>query len=220
MVGDLLRLEDKAVAVTDFASERIEELVPDEAAFAAAAASLPEWRRRRCEELRFASGRRQSVAAWLLLARLVAARGLVAEDLPVVENEFGKPDFAPSVGLRFSLSHAKERVMAALADGPVGCDVERIAPIRPGVPEECLSPDELATLAAASPADRPRVFTRLWTRKEALGKMLGLGLGEDPRRLRVLDGDFAAGRRVTDLEFGDGFLGAVCTEAPGEETAS
>lgn len=196
--------------MTEYASERIETLLPDEASFAAAFASLPAWRRTRCEAHARPAGRRQSVAVWLLLKRLVAARGLSAETLPVVENGFGKPDFASGVGLHFSLSHTKDRALAALADRPVGCDVERVAPIRPGVPELCLAAEELAALADAPEDERPRVFTRFWTRKESLGKALGRGLGSDPRELRVRDGGAGARLTWTDLDFGDGCLGAVC----------
>ena len=164
--------------------ERVEAVLPDKASFDRAYAALPEWRRRKCDGFRFEADRRRSVAAWMLLRQMLAERGLDADTLPVSENEFGKPAFDPSLGIHFSLSHAGERVMAAVSDRPVGCDVEKIE-----------SFDE--------------TFVRRWVRKEAYLKAVGCGFGLETNPVPDLSGDLPAGWRSRDFDFGDGHLGCV-----------
>ena len=190
--------------------ERIEAVLPDKEAFAAAYAELPEWRRRKCDSLRFEADRRRSVAAWELLRRMLAEQGVRAETLSVTENEFGKPAFDPSLGVHFNLSHAGERVMAVVGEGPVGCDVERIAPFDEAVARQCLTDKELTEVKRAPLGqERDRAFVRLWVRKEAYVKAVGRGFAIDPKSVSVLTGEFAPGWRFHDFDFPDGYLGCA-----------
>ena len=190
--------------------ERTSALLSDDASLAAALASLPDWRRRKAVAFRFEADRRRSVAVWLLLRQMLAERGLNADSLPVSEDEFGKPAFDPSLGIHFNLSHAGERVMAVVDDGPVGCDVERIAPFDEAVARECLTDEELATVRRSSPgSDRDRAFIRLWVRKEAYVKAVGRGFDIEPKSVSVLAGEFPSGWCFRDFDFPDGYLGSV-----------
>ena len=190
--------------------ECVSAVLPDEGAFAAAYAALPEWRRRKCDVFRFEADRRRSVAAWLLLRQMLAERGVKAETLSVTENEFGKPAFDPSLGVHFSISHAGERVMVAVDDRPVGCDVEKIAPFDEAVARECLTDAELATVKRApSGSGRDRAFIRLWVRKEAYVKAVGRGFRIEPKSVSVLPGEFPPGWCFRDLDFPGGYLGCA-----------
>ena len=190
--------------------ERVEAVLPDEDSFDSAYAALPTWRRRKCDVFRFEADRRRSVAAWMLLRQMLSERGLNADLLPVSENEFGKPAFDPSLGIHFSLSHAGERVMAAVSDRPVGCDVERIAPHDEAVAREYLTDKELSWVErTSSGSDRDREFIRLWVRKEAYVKAVGRGFEIEPKSVSVLVGEFPPGWCFRDLDFPDGYLGCV-----------
>ena len=192
-------------------SEPVASLIPDEAAYAAAYAALPSWRRAKCDALAFAADRYRSAAAWMLARRLLAERGIRADGLAVTEDAFGRPVFDPSVGIAFSLSHSGGRVMAAVADGPIGCDVEKVGAFRPDVAAECLTADELAAVLAFPEGEaRGRAFTRLWVRKESYVKALGRGLSMDLKSFSALDGATPAGWRFTDHGFADGHLGCDC----------
>ena len=194
----------------DVRCERIEAVLPDEVAFAAAYAALPECRRRKCDGFRFDADRRRSVAAWELLRRMLAVKGIRAETLSVTENEFGKPAFDPSLGVHFSLSHAGERVMVAVSGRPIGCDVEKIVPFDEAVARECLTDEELETVKMASPGlDRDRAFIRLWVRKEACVKAVGRGFDIDQKLVPVLSDEFQQDCFFRDLDFADGYLGCV-----------
>ena len=194
----------------DVRCARVSELLPDDAAAAGAFASLPAWRRRKAEAFRFDADRRRSAAVWILLRQMLAERGLCADSLPVAENAFGKPSFNPSVGLRFNLSHACDRVMAAVSDAEIGCDVERIVPVDDGLAAASLASDELAKIAALPCPERDRAFFRLWVRKESYAKAVGRGMDIDPSSFSAMKTPPSPGWAWHDFDFGDGYLGCVC----------
>ena len=194
----------------DLRCVRVADVLPDEEAYESAYSRLPTWRRRKCDAFRFPADRRRSVAVWLLLRQMLSESGLDADSLPVSENEFGKPAFDPSLGIRFSLSHAGDRVMAAVADAEVGCDVERIVPIDDGMLKACLAETERARLATLSGEARDREFIRLWVRKESYAKAVGKGLDIDLSSFSALDRPPLSGWVWQDFDFGDGHLGCVC----------
>lgn len=194
------------------AGSPVAELLPDEASFLTASAALPEWRRRACADFRFQPDRRRSVAAWLLLRRLLAEEGVAAERHPVVFNAFGKPAFADSALPCFNLSHSGDWVMAAVSDRPVGCDVERVGRTRTEVVRSCLAPAERRVIESVPEGPgRDRAFCRIWVRKEAYAKAVGRGLDLDFRSFSVVSEEFPAGWRCRDLAFDGDHLGAVVT---------
>lgn len=195
----------------EFRCVRVADLIPDDAAFAAVYARLPAWRRKACDALRFPSDRRRSAAAWMALRGLLAARGIDADALGVAFGETGKPRFEPSVGVHFSISHSGGRVMAAVSDGPVGCDVERIAPTDPDVVRAALSPREFAAVARIpGGTERDRGFCRLWVRKESYLKALGSGVGGGLAAVPVLEGETPPEWALRDWSTDDGYCAAVC----------
>ena len=195
----------------DWRSARVADLLPDDAAYESAYSRLPTWRRRKCDAFRFPADRRRSVAVWLLLRQMLAERGLGADSLSVSDNAFGKPAFDLRTGLHFSLSHAGDRVMAAVSDAEVGCDVERIVPVDGGMLRAVLCEAERACLAALSGAARDRAFIRLWVRKESYVKAVGRGMDIDPAAFSALERPPTSGWTWRDFDCGDGHLGCVCT---------
>jgi 4'-phosphopantetheinyl transferase len=116
------------------------------------------------------------LAAALLRSAVSAATGVPAGDVTVERTcpRCGQPHWRPTLpgtGLHASVSHSGERVAVALTRvGPVGVDVERIADVdTAGLARTVLHPDE----TAATTED----FYVYWTRKEAVVKATGDGLG-------------------------------------------
>ena len=211
----------ETVPACDLRCARVVDLLPDDAAYESAYSRLPTWRRRKCDAFRFPDDRRRSVAAWLLLRQMLSERGFEADSLPVSENAFGKPAFDPGLGVHFSLSHAGDRVMAVVGDGPVGCDVEKIAPFDEAVARQCLTDEELEMVKWASPGSaRDREFVRLWVRKEAYVKAVGRGFSIEPTSVSALADRFPLGWRFRDLHFTDGYLGCAVGNLVGSSAAA
>jgi 4'-phosphopantetheinyl transferase len=135
---------------------------------------------------------------------------------------------SPNAGLEFNVSHSSGFVLVAVAHGtPVGVDIERA---RPGIDVDALgrrvlTEFEWEAFERVPRAERPAVFLRAWTRKEAYGKARGTGmsglaridvtpLAPGPVIPHVLDdpGE-GADWRIDDLRPPPGYAAAVAAGA-------
>lgn len=126
------------------------------------------------------------VAAKRLVGRRLNALGRPAEpaDIVIANHETREPFVAddegdPAESLPISLSHAGDYGACALsAPGTrVGMDLERIEPRDPAWRELMADDSELEPDVLGS----SEALTRLWTAKEAVLKLLGVGLSVDLR---------------------------------------
>jgi phosphopantetheinyl transferase len=87
-------------------------------------------------------------------------------------------------GIEFSVSSSGRLAAVAVADRPVGVDVELartgVAPL-----DAALSPREQDALVGLDGHRRDGALLRLWTAKEAVLKAAGRDLGDDPSRIDV-----------------------------------
>jgi 4'-phosphopantetheinyl transferase len=94
----------------------------------------------------------------------------------------GKPELDPPCGeppLRFNLSHTNGLAACALSRGhDVGIDVEEVNRRVDFqlITEKFFAADEQQLVARSMPSERPEVFYRIWTLKEAIIKGIGSGL--------------------------------------------
>jgi len=123
------------------------------------------------------------------LARIVARvtlgqwLGLRPSLVSIALTEAGKP-LAPD-GYAVSWSHSGDHVFVAFARGrSIGVDVEEARRLEDlaELARTAFSPNEVTHLLELPPTARQVAFFRLWVRKEALGKAIGVGLLE-PERL-------------------------------------
>ncbi|WP_412063356.1 4'-phosphopantetheinyl transferase family protein [Rubrivirga sp. IMCC45206] len=136
----------------------------------------------------FASpARRRQFRLGRLAARTLAADVAGIEPGAVALGVAG--DGAPTVpGGHLSIAHTGRAgataALAAVASGPVGVDLERVAARRPDLWRRILHPDEHALLAAlGGPTDD--VQTLLWTLKEAVLKGQRTGFRAGGRSVRL-----------------------------------
>lgn len=118
----------------------------------------------------------QSLIADSLLLDLVAdATGETMLPERTVAGSGGKPIFVNRPDLHFNKSHCPNAVVCAISDAPVGVDVEAVPDsLDMELCRHCFSHDEIADILAD---EMPTVrFAVLWTRKEALLKLEGVGL--------------------------------------------
>ncbi len=116
----------------------------------------------------------------------------------------GKPQLAdPGAALRFNLSHSGDLALIAVAWGrEVGVDVERVVPRRNlvGLARRALAPGEAERIEALPPDGRLDAFYAAWTRREAVAKCHGVGLGAPLPE---------AAAAVENIDVGRGFKAAV-----------
>lgn len=147
----------------------------------------------RADRLATGALRRRYLQAHSLLHILLRAY------LPTGEHELayrthGKP-FLRALNtnpqIEFNMSHSGDYLLIAFARGfQVGVDVELIRPLSDLelLIEKCCTQREKEYLATLPSNAHLMTFYQLWTRKEALLKMQGIGLGEKLSAIEVYDG--------------------------------
>lgn len=185
--------------------------------------------REKAARFRFERDREPYVVAHALWrAALGVCLGVDACEVPLGNTSAGQP-CVTGTQLATSLSHSGSWVAIAIcAAETVGVDIER-SPSRMTLTELmssfCTS-EEVAEVMPLHPLLRESALLSLWTRKEALLKAFGTGLGEEPARMRatttalVVPPASATSRmpcRVRDIDLPAGLIGALA--APSTITA-
>jgi 4'-phosphopantetheinyl transferase len=164
---------------------------------------LPAPERRRFEAfLRPDAARRWAASRWALRRVLAVYLGADPVAIELGSGKQGKPRLARADGLEFNLSHSGGIALVAVAERPVGVDVELIRPGRNlrALAERALPARDVDAVNAATEIERPAIFYAAWARHEARLKCAGAGLGGSPA---------AAPIAVEGLECGPGHAAAV-----------
>ncbi len=143
------------------------------------------------------------------------------------DENHGRP-FLVDRELEFSLSRTDGMAVVAVADAPLGVDVEHGARLRDpnSVARMALSPSELTRFDHCPEAGRVSLVLSAWTRKEAYLKGVGVGLATDPREVELGEPETEGWQPVRDrssprrdawwlrqLDPGPDFLAALAVSA-------
>lgn len=114
-----------------------------------------------------------------------------ASKLKFSRDPDGKPrlDRLPADAVpEFSLSHSGDYCVVAVGSSALGVDIERIrdVPQMSEIAGRHFTPDEFRQIAASSGIKRQEAFFASWTRREAVAKALGCGLGGDVEALSTI----------------------------------
>ncbi len=154
---------------------------------------------------------RLSIGSWL---------GISPIEVPLIMSATGRPESLS--GHSISWAHTDDLVTVAFAaSGSIGVDVEAMRTMNdlPQLAHTFCHASEYTALMECPEERRESLFYRLWTRKEALGKALGIGVTEPDRLGFVIDelgepripcstGDGVAWW-VEEYACGDGYCGAI-----------
>ena len=100
-------------------------------------------------------------------------------------NEHGKP-YIPN-GPEFSISHCKEGIAVAVDAKPIGIDIEGIRHAEEELIRRVMNAEEQEKVhSGANEQEQARIFTRLWTQKEAVVKAQGVGIASFEQLQQVL----------------------------------
>ena len=143
-------------------------------------------RQARANKFRHEDDRKRCLCADMLARKMLAEAANVApEKIAFTCGEKGKPH--ANLPLHFNVSHAGEFVLCAVADAPIGVDIEQIKPFRAGMVARYFTVAEAAYIWGNNPSPDGNVtdpetcarFYRVWTAKEAYVKMTGTGISTD-----------------------------------------
>ncbi|MER7899348.1 4'-phosphopantetheinyl transferase superfamily protein [Streptomyces sp. NPDC096046] len=104
---------------------------------------------------------------------------------PLSTRATGQPHVPAHPCLSVSISHSGDTVAAAVADHPVGIDVQVPMPPSRALLRRCCSSSAATALRRLPPAEQPRHFAYIWTAQEACSKAAGTGIAGAPWRIRV-----------------------------------
>lgn len=171
--------------------------------------ALPEWRRELAMKFKFPLGKAECACSYLLLCQALREEYDITIHPHFEIGEHGKPSLREFPHIHFNMSHCRSGIAVAVSDKPVGIDIECLGrlinkngDLNMSLAEYVLSPDELAQVTSAKPilsgqAASPAVpmdqsaasdleFTKFWTQKEALVKLIGTGIEDDLKQILPL----------------------------------
>jgi 4'-phosphopantetheinyl transferase len=131
-----------------------------------------EQRREQALKNKHTFGRFCCLKSWLMLHSMCPRYALDKGSMTFLYNEYGKPYLEN--GPYFSISHCKEGIAVAVSEHPIGIDIESIRHVDDDLVSRVMNNQELAQIVSTK--EPPRIFTRLWTQKEAIVKAQGTGI--------------------------------------------
>lgn len=137
---------------------------------------VPEPRRGKALAFRHTLGRFCCLKSYLMLADLLRSEfGIEVFSLSVAPH--GKPYLADRADVHFSISHCRNAIAVAVSDSPIGVDAEAFRSFSDGLLNKSMNHSEkTAILGSKEPQE---AFASLWTRKEAVFKLLGTGITDN-----------------------------------------
>lgn len=139
--------------------------------------SLPLWRRQQAVRHKHLSGRRECTMSYLLLLKMLKEEYGINTPPHFTIGEHGKPYLTEHPDIYFNLSHCKEAVICAIADEPIGVDIECERKITSSLIRYTMNDAEVSQIEHS---DYPTAtFLQLWTEKEAVFKLTGSGITDN-----------------------------------------
>ena len=137
---------------------------------------VPEPRRSQALQFKHTFGRFACLKSYLMLAGLLESEFGIKE-FSISVSDHGKPYLTDRPEIHFSISHCRNAIAVAVADVPVGMDVETFRSFSDGLMNKTMNEAErLDILSSDIPIE---TFTSYWTRKEAVFKLHGTGITDD-----------------------------------------
>ena len=146
-----------------------------EPALNAALDILPEWRREYVCKQKNLSDRINGAFAYLLLQKLTEDVFGISPSAPFTYGKHGKPYFSESA-VKFSISHCKTVVAAAVSEYEIGLDVADMRTVNEKLASHICSDGELKLFNVSN--NKQLFLLRLWCEKESLAKLDGSGFAK------------------------------------------
>ncbi len=147
---------------------------------------MSEEKKRRVDRFRFEDDKKRTVVGEMLARQAISEWCGVPEESIVFEiTEHGKP-YAKDLNVEFNISHSADMVVCVVDDKPVGVDIEKIRHVELNTAKRIFYEEETRYIFGCIPNTEDynhhinnavlQRFFELWTKKEAYGKLVGIGL--------------------------------------------
>ena len=141
----------------------------------------------RIKQFRFFQDARNCLLGDILArSEICRATSLANSQLEFSKNAYSKPFLVNSSHIHFNISHSGCYVACAVADEPVGIDIEIIKPVDLKIAERFFALDEARYVMDGNHTFR---FYDVWTKKESRIKWEGKGLSKPITSFSVFDSD-------------------------------
>ncbi len=137
---------------------------------------VPEPRRGKALAFRHTLGRFCCLKSYLMLADLLRSEFGIGE-FSLSIGGHGNPYLTDRSDVHFSISHCRSAIAVAVSDSPIGVDVEAFRSFSDGLLNKSMNSSEKAAILASE--EPQEAFASLWTRKEAVFKLLGTGITDN-----------------------------------------
>lgn len=121
-----------------------------------------------------ADDKRRCIAGGLFIKKFLG-------DEKISINSYGKP--MAENGVFFNISHSGRYVIFAIANSPVGCDIEKVRVVSQKLGKIVFCDNELESIRISQ--DKITTFFDLWTKKESLLKCIGEGFHKNSKSVDV-----------------------------------
>lgn len=147
----------------------------------------------------------QTILAEVLLRVILCTHfGFTNENIVLERDANGKP-YLKNELVHFNISHSESLVAVAVSDRDVGVDLEKIRDVNVKLVDRYFTKKEREYISVNLPDWQTRFF-EVWTKKEAILKMSGVGLRV---KLNELETEDCTTVKTFNL---DGFVLSVCGE--------
>ena len=138
---------------------------------------FPKWRKEKMLRYKHLKGQIQCGLGYVLLIHALREEGVFKEMPEFSYNEHDKPFLKNYPGWYFNISHSKTAVCCVLSRKEMGIDIEEVGEYKESLAAYICNDKELEPLHDSE--NKADDFYKLWTRKEAIFKMIGSGITND-----------------------------------------
>lgn len=138
---------------------------------------FPKWRKEKMLRYKHLKGQIQCGLGYVLLIHALQEEGVFKEMPEFSYNEHDKPFLKNYPGWYFNISHSKTAVCCVLSRKEMGIDIEEVGEYKESLAAYICNDKELESLHDSE--NKADDFYKLWTRKEAVFKMIGSGITND-----------------------------------------
>ena len=135
------------------------------------------------------------------------------------QEKGGKPFLVNYPDFHYNLSHSGTKVLLAVSDAGIGCDIQQVTGWRERVAKRCFTETELVYCLDGTEDERAERFTEVWARKESFVKAIGLGIAANLTAFSVCERDGKAALRqslteedweLIPADVPEGYRGSIC----------